>query len=137
MPAAKFSIAEFSPLQDWAVNPLWRSIQFRWYWIPLSTFLFAALGFVFLRYKTPHYHIAASLLVQDNSRGSDFRETALLEELGLPDATSSVENEIEILKSRTLLNRVVNDLHLTTRYFATGHLKTTEIYEKNLSPFVS
>jgi len=41
-----------------------------------------------------------------------------------------VENEIEILKSRTLLSQVIADLHLTTQYFASGHLKTTELYEK-------
>lgn len=130
MPALKTQIADFAPFQDWAENPLWKALRFHWYWFLISPMLSVLLGLAFLRYKTPHYTITASLLVQDDSRGSDFHETALLEELGLPDATSSVENEIEILKSRTLLNQVIGDLHLTTQYFASGHLKTAELYEK-------
>lgn len=130
MLVTKTSIADFSPFQDWANNPLLKAFQFRWYWFLISPILSVLLGFGFLRYKTPRYIITASLLVQDDSRGSDFQETALLEQLGLPDATSSVENEIEILKSRTLLTQVIGDLHLTTQCFASGHLKTTELYEK-------
>ncbi|MGG7665798.1 GumC family protein [Dyadobacter sp. BHUBP1] len=130
MLASTIQIADFAAFQDWADHPLWKAIRFRWYWFLISPTLSVLVGLTFLRYKTPHYTITASLLVQDDSRGSDFHETALLEELGLPTATSSVENEIEILKSRTLLNQVIADLHLTTQYFASGHLKTTELYEK-------
>lgn len=130
MLAHKIQIGDFAAFQDWAEHPLWKAIRFRWYWFLISPALSVLVGFTFLRYKTPYYTITASLLVQDDSRGSDFHETALLEELGLPDATSSVENEIEILKSRTLLSQVIADLHLTTQYLASGHLKTTELYEK-------
>lgn len=130
MLAPKPSIADFPPFQDWANHPLWKAFRFRWYWFIIVPCLSVLLGLSFLRYKTPRYNITASLLIRDDSRGSDFRETALLEELGLPDATSSVENEIEILKSRTLLGQVIEDLHLTTQCFASGRLKTTELYEK-------
>lgn len=130
MLASKTQIADFAAFQDWADHPLWKTIRFRWYWFLISPTLSVLVGLTFLRYKTPRYTITASLLVQDDSRGSDFHESALLEELGLPDATSSVENEIEILKSRSLLGEVVADLQLTTQYFASGHLKTTELYEK-------
>ncbi|SEJ43805.1 Chain length determinant protein [Dyadobacter sp. SG02] len=130
MLANKTKNTDFAHFQDWAENPLWKAIRFRWYWFLIAPLVSVLLGLAFLRYKTPHYTITASLMVGDDSRGSDFHETALLEELGLPDATSSVENEIEILKSRTLLSQVIGDLHLTTQYLASGHLKTTELYEK-------
>ncbi|ACT94573.1 GumC family protein [Dyadobacter fermentans] len=121
---------DYPPFQDWANHPLWKAIQFRWYWLVVSPIVSLLLGTAFLRYKTPRYQVTASLMVRDDSRGSDLHETALLEELGLPDAAGSVENEIEILKSRTLLGQVVDDLHLTIQYFASGLLKTTELYEK-------
>ncbi|MCF0071406.1 AAA family ATPase [Dyadobacter sp. CY261] len=129
----KFQISEFAQRRDWANDPLWKAIKYRRHWFLLSPMLFVTLGLLFLRYKTPRYGITASLLIRDDARGSDFRETALLEELGFPDASSSVENEIEILKSRTLLSQVVDDLHLTIQYFASGHVKTTELYDK--TPF--
>lgn len=131
MSASQIQLKDFQ--RNWADDPLWRAFRRRWYWFLLAPLGCVGLGMVFLRYKTPEYNITASLLIRDDSRGSDFRETALLEELGLPDATSSVENEIEILKSRTLLGQVVDDLHLDLEYYATGNLKTAELYEK--TPF--
>ncbi|GGN10594.1 tyrosine protein kinase [Dyadobacter beijingensis] len=133
MPANNLPLSAFAPPQDWSAHPLWKAVRFRWYWFVLSPLAFALLAQLFLRYKTPRYSINASLLIRDDSRGGNFRETALLEELGLPDVSSSVENEIEILKSRTLIAQVIADLNLTTQYFASGRLKTAELYEK--APF--
>ncbi len=130
MLATKIPSTDLALSRDWTANPLWKTVRYHWYWFAISPLLSLLLAWAFLRYQTPHYTIKASLLVRDDSRGSDFNESALLEELGLPNATSSVENEIEILRSRTLLSQVVADLHLTTQYFASGHLKTTELYEK-------
>ncbi|NIJ55333.1 GumC family protein [Dyadobacter arcticus] len=101
-------------------------------------FIFSFLSLLFiahliLRYTTPQYLISASLLIRDDSRGTDFGDAALLEGLGLSPIKSSVDNEVEILKSRALLEEVIDDLQLHVQYFATGHLKTTEIYDK--SPF--
>lgn len=133
MPALKYPYFGTQPFQDWANSPFLKSARRDWHWFLVSPFLCALLGLLFLRYKTPYYNITASLLVSDDSRGSDFHETALLKELGFPDAASSVENEIETLKSRTLFRRVVEDLALTIQYFAIGHLKTAELYGK--TPF--
>lgn len=133
MPATKHPHFESQPFQDWANAPLSKAARRYWYWFLISPLLCTMLRILFLRYKTPRYNITASLLVSDDSRGSDFHEAAMLQKLGLPDAASSVENEIEILKSRTLLSRVIEDLELTTQYFATGHLKTAELYDK--TPF--
>lgn len=133
MHTQKFEIPERRRMHDWLNNPFWKSIKIYKYWFAFSSLASVLCGLLYLRYKTPHYLITASLLIRDDSRGSDFQEAALLESLGFPAATSSVENEIEILKSRTLLSQVIDDLHLTTRCFASGRLKTTELYEK--APF--
>jgi tyrosine-protein kinase Etk/Wzc len=45
-----------------------------------------------------------------------------------------LDNEVEILKSRTLMETVVADLQLNITYFAKGKIKTTELFEK--SPIV-
>nr|WP_295926199.1 tyrosine-protein kinase [uncultured Dyadobacter sp.] len=130
MHTQKFEIPESRRIHDWLSNPFWKSVKIYKYWFAFSSLASILSGFLYLRYKTPHYLITASLLVRDDSRGSDFQEAALLESLGFPAAASSVENEIEILKSRTLLSQVIDDLQLTTRCFASGTLKTTELYEK-------
>jgi tyrosine-protein kinase Etk/Wzc len=111
----------------------WRKILGRfhenWHWFTISSTLCIAISLVFLRYKTPEYKISASLLVKDDTKGSDFGDAIALESLGLPSGKSNVDNEVEILKSRSLTESVVNDLQLYIQYFAEGDVKTTEIYE--------
>jgi capsular exopolysaccharide synthesis family protein len=103
----------------------WRN----WYWFLFSVSLGVVSAFIFLRYKTPEYRISASLLVKDDTKGSDFGDAIALESLGLPTGKSNVDNEVEILKSRSLIESVIRDLQIYTQYFAKGDVKTTELYE--------
>ncbi|MCE7068074.1 tyrosine-protein kinase [Dyadobacter sp. CY326] len=103
------------------------------YWVALSVAVSFALAFIYLRYTTPQFQITASILVRDDSKGSEFGDTAFLESMGLSSVESSVDNEVELLKSRTLMESVVEDLQLHVQYFSKGHVKTSELFEK--SPF--
>ncbi|KQS23814.1 tyrosine-protein kinase family protein [Dyadobacter sp. Leaf189] len=104
-----------------------------WYWFVASLATCVVIAIVFLRYSTPRYDIQASLLVRDDSRGTSFEDAALFENLGLAAVTSNVDNEVEILRSRNLMEHVVDALQLQVRCFASGRVKTSELYEK--SPF--
>jgi capsular exopolysaccharide synthesis family protein len=104
-----------------------------WYWFVISWVICSTAALVYLRYATPKYLIKASLLVRDDNRGAGFEDAAVLENLGFSAVSSSVDNEIEILKSEHLLGSVVDALQLHIRYFAAGHVKTSELYDR--SPF--
>ncbi|WP_051350283.1 GumC family protein [Dyadobacter alkalitolerans] len=104
-----------------------------WHWIAVSLAFSLAFGLIYLRYNTPQFLVKASILVRDDAKGSEFGDAAFLESMGLSSMQSSVDNEIEILKSRTLMESIVADLQLNVRYYSTGHVKTTELFEK--SPF--
>ena len=99
-----------------------------WPWFVLSVFLSMVTALAFLRYKTPEYKINASILVKDDTKGSDFGEAIVLQGLGLTSGKSNVDNEVEVLKSRTLAESVVKDLQVYVQYFSKGKVKTTEIY---------
>jgi tyrosine-protein kinase Etk/Wzc len=112
---------------------LFREAIRNWYWLLSSLLVCFAAAIIFLRYATPEYKISASLLIRDDSRSADFGDAALLESIGLSKGQSSVDNEVQVLKSRTLIEKVVNDLQLFVQYYAVGQVKTTELYDK--SPF--
>jgi tyrosine-protein kinase Etk/Wzc len=99
-----------------------------WKWFVLSVFLSLILASLFLRYKTPEYKVSASILVRDDTKGSDFGDAIVLQGLGLASGKSNVDNEVEVLKSRTLAENTVTDLQLNVQYFSKGYIKTTEIY---------
>ena len=102
-----------------------------WPWLILSQIICLTTGFIYLRYSTPQYEITSTILVKDDTKGTDIGEAAILENLGLGAGQSNVDNEVEILKSRTLIESVVRDLQLYIRYYVSGNIKTAEIYDKS------
>src|SRR5690606_36739874 len=99
-----------------------------WRWFALSIILCLCIAYVYLRYTTPIYRIKATVLVQDAKKGGDLGDAGMLSELGL-SGKSNVDNEVEIFKSRTLMERVVTDLQLYTTYYTEGRVKKVERYE--------
>jgi len=108
-----------------------------WKWFALSIFTFLAMVFIYLKVTIPVYNTSAKLLVEDKKSGGGSGELAVFSDLGLFSNTSSLANEVEILKSRTLIERVVDDLDLQRKTldlnFKFIGVKPIELYEK--TPF--
>ena len=101
----------------------------KWPWFLLSVIIMLGVAHVYLLWKQPIYSIKASLLVQDQQKGSD--QTNSLKELGVFTPNQVVDNETEILHSFTLMNRVVDKLNLDVRYFQTTTFGKREIYDES------
>ena len=85
-----------------------------WKWFVASVLVCCALAVVFLRFQTPIYNITSSVLIkEEDKRGSAANSPlAAVQDLGMLSMTSNFDNEVEILKSRTLVKKVVIDLGL-------------------------
>lgn len=99
-----------------------------WPWLLVSLTLCISLAFVYYKLGVPIYTTTASILVQDDKKGTDFGDANLLSDFGLLLNKSSVDNEMEIFKSRSLMTQVVRELQLNIRYFVEGKLQQKEIY---------
>ena len=82
-------------------------------WFVLSVLMCLAIAFVYLRYATPEYSVSATLLIKDDKKGGLMSELSNFSDIGLLGGSNgNVDNEIEILKSRTLVEKTVKDLNL-------------------------
>lgn len=82
-------------------------------WWPLFVILVGlAVGasLLYLRYTTSIYESNASLLIKDQKKGLD--DSNLMESLNLFGSKKIIENEIEIIKSRSISKEVVKKLFL-------------------------
>src|SRR5215216_3866861 len=82
------------------------------YW-PLfifSAIIFCTCAWLYLRYTTPVYEITATMLIKDEKKGAD--ENQMAETLNFLSAKKIVENELEVIHSATIMNAVVNQMHL-------------------------
>lgn len=103
---------------------------FHWKWFVLSVILAFVGGYLYLRYATPVYSASTTILVKDDKKGGLASEFAGLSEIGLFGNTkSNVDNEIEILKSRTLIEKTIEALRLNYTYVTQGRVKSAEIYK--------
>ena len=98
----------------------------QWPWFVLSLMIALGGAYAYMLYKQPIYRIEANLLLQDEKLGN--QQANPLKELGGYSPKKLVENELEVLTSKTLMNRVVTGLHLDTRYFRKSSFGKREIY---------
>ncbi|WP_234736953.1 GumC family protein [Tellurirhabdus bombi] len=98
-----------------------------WKWFLLSIGLFLVGAYVYLMYQPPIYKTHATLLIKDESKGPDSEQA--LKELDLFAPKKVIENEIEILKSYTLMDRVVKHLDLDIQYFQETSVGKREIFD--------
>ena len=91
--------------------------------------LFAA--YAYLRYATPIYSVAGSMSIKADSKNA---RSDRFEDMFVNDKAANLQSEIEVLKSKPLMQRVVQNLHLHLSYYAVGNIKTTNIYKQG--PFL-
>lgn len=100
----------------------------KWWVIVITVLLSVFIAAIYLRYSTPLYSINARLIVEDNKKGgSGLDPTAMFGDLGFLSAVSNVDNEVEILKTRLLMEQVVRSLRLHVRFFANEKFIKKEI----------
>lgn len=86
-----------------------------------------ALALFYLWRSTPMYYIQSSLVIMDENKGE--RMSVSLKELNFLDDQKIVENEAEILKSATIIRKVVQQLNLDVQYYRQpGPLKQQQIF---------
>lgn len=101
-----------------------------WKWFVLGVFLCFVIAFLYLRYTTPQYQASTTILVKDEKKGGMLSELSAFADMGLGSALkSNVDNEVEILRSRSLIESTVKKLELNISIFEKGRVNTRELYK--------
>jgi uncharacterized protein involved in exopolysaccharide biosynthesis len=103
----------------------------RWKLVLASSILAIIIAFVYLRYASYEYQATASIKISSNKESnSQLPELSAMQNYGLFSSDfSNIDDEIEVMKSRTILEKVVDELDLNIRYFELGRIKETELYK--------
>ncbi|WP_373244996.1 GumC family protein [Bacteroides xylanisolvens] len=103
-----------------------------WPWFVFSVIVCIACAWGYLRLTTPVYNISATVLIKDDKKGGGTSVSSELERMGLDGFVSSsgnVDNEIEVLRSKSLSEEVVNNLGLFVTYMDEDELPKKELYQ--------
>ena len=96
-----------------------------WPWFLLSLILFGLGAYTYLRYSARIYQTSAKIKILDESEGLELPTSAFV----FKRTNINLENEIEILTSYLLLEKVVKELDLTLSIYEEGRIRTLQLAE--------
>ena len=103
-----------------------------WPWFVGAVIVCLISAYIYLYVATPVYNISATVLIKDDKKGGSSNNVAGLDELGLSGlitSSQSIDNEIEVLSSKTLVKEVVNYLNLYVTYQDDDQIPSKELYK--------
>src|SRR5450755_1401996 len=101
-------------------------------WIIICGAIALVLAYLKIRYSNPIYLVQSSMLINSSAGGSG-RGGDRFDALMMTPGTENLYNEIQILSSRPVLQRVVKNINISTRYYNIGKVRTSLLYPE--TPF--
>lgn len=102
-----------------------------WPWFVASVLICLIGAWGYLYFQIPVYQVSASIIIKDDKKGGN-SGSADLENSGLGGvitSAQSIDNEIEVLRSKTILKEVVNSLELYITYYDEDEFPRQEMYK--------
>lgn len=103
-----------------------------WRWFILSVFLSLIAAFLYLKFTPKSYSIATKILIKDEKSSDLANQLSAFSEMNLlGNSKNNIENEVEILKSRTLIYNTLDSLNLNIQYLDTSEVIAKDLYKKS------
>lgn len=101
-----------------------------WFLFPIFIVLSLTIAFFYLQISQPVYSTKTSILIKDEKKGLGGAQGDILTELSSQfGGNKLVENELEIIKSQTLMEQVIKELTLDVAYTSKDGLRTINLYK--------
>lgn len=105
-----------------------------WRWFVVGVFITIVCSFLYLRYATKIYQSNTTVLIKEDSGNDLSNQLSAFSDGGLFNTKNKIENEIEIFKSRSLNEMVIDSLKIHNEVWAKGTIRQAYLYKEN--PFV-
>ncbi len=119
------------PEEEFNIQEILFRYLIHWPWFVVSVLICIACAFGYLKIAMPVYNVSATVLIKDESKGGGATMASEMEKMGLGGmitSASNVDNEIEVLKSKSLALEVVEQLNLYVSYWNEDNWPKKEMY---------
>lgn len=107
-----------------------------WKLIVVSVVLCMVAAFAYLRVAVPKYQVTAKILLQDKNKGSFSSSADMLADFGFQAQNTNAENEMEVMKSMSVVRGAVAKSGLNVSYMMPGVINKP-IYKEASPVFVT
>ncbi|MGF1587439.1 MAG: polysaccharide biosynthesis tyrosine autokinase [Bacteroidales bacterium] len=104
-------------------------IFLNWYWFVLAVFISMSIAYYINRFSEPVYNVGGSTVIVRHERMRSAGMEAFLGDIGLLNDRTTIQNQMEILRSFSLNRRVMDELDFDITYVALGRFKNAQLYQ--------
>lgn len=115
--------------QDFQFRDIIDQYASHWKWFVLAVFISLLTAYIYLRYTAPQYKAATTILVKDEKKGGLSSELSAFADMGIGGVKNNLDNEIEILKSRTLVESTLRKMNLAVAIVSQGKIISSDLYK--------
>lgn len=100
----------------------------KWPWFLVSIIFCFIIAIFYLKITHPKYQVQATILLRNQNTTPELSNMTLFNNVGLMGISKEVEDEIQVLSSKTLIKQVIDSLEIQTEYYIKNGLRYDEIY---------
>ena len=123
----QFNNDEFEETEEVSLGDVFYKYLAYWPIFVLLLIISLTGAWLYLRYSLPVYQTTATLLIKDD-KNTPANANDLMQAFDMFGSKKNVENEVEVLQSKTLMQEVVKDLHLYAPIFVQGRVLNQSAY---------
>lgn len=113
---------------DLSLRSIWRFFIGNWFWFMISIIICLGAGYLYCKVAPKTYSSSALIYVDENSSRSVKSDVTTMTNFRMMRQTSVVDNEAAILRSRSLMQKVVENMHANVLYYRPSKLRSVEVY---------
>lgn len=103
-----------------------------WRWFVLSIFLAVVCAVLYIKFTPKSYNVATKILIKDEKSNDLANQLSAFSEMSvLGGGKNNIENEIEILKSRTLIYTTLDSLNFDIKYIDNSGIIPLDLYKNS------
>lgn len=100
-----------------------------WQWLVFGCLLGLAIAYLYNRYTIPEFATESSMMILSNEKNNVVGALPSGGASILKLSENTLENQIETLKSKRLVEKVIDELDLNVSYFVEGNVIAVEVYK--------
>ena len=113
---------------DISLRSIWKFFTGNWFWFLISVVVCLGVGVLYCKISPKIYSSSALIYIDENASRSVKSDVTSMTNFRMMRQTSVVDNEAAILRSLSLMEKVVDNLDLNVVYKQPAKLRKVEIY---------
>jgi tyrosine-protein kinase Etk/Wzc len=99
-----------------------------WYYFLIALIVTLICAYLYNTYTIPTYRVSSTLLINEGKKGGVSENNQFFEGLSLGASAQSLDNQIAVLTSKTLIGRTLDELPFYIEYYYRGINKIVTLY---------